>query len=73
MSELLKPVEWVGSSLEDLKEFPEEVRQVLVMRYIWLNVVKSTRLRNHSKALRGLGCLKLSKILTETLIEPFTL
>ncbi|MCT7956619.1 type II toxin-antitoxin system RelE/ParE family toxin [Laspinema palackyanum] len=27
MSELLKPVEWVGSSLEDLKEFPEEVRQ----------------------------------------------
>lgn len=27
MSELLKPVEWVGSSFEDLKEFPEEVRQ----------------------------------------------
>ncbi|WP_231636616.1 MULTISPECIES: hypothetical protein [Planktothricoides] len=27
MSELLKPVEWVGSSLEDLKAFPEEVRQ----------------------------------------------
>jgi phage-related protein len=27
MSELLNPVEWVSSSLEDLKEFPEEVRQ----------------------------------------------
>lgn len=25
----LKPVEWVGSSLEDLKEFPEEVQQVV--------------------------------------------
>ncbi|NER45332.1 MAG: addiction module toxin RelE [Symploca sp. SIO1A3] len=25
----LKPVEWVGSSLEDLKEFPEEVQQVM--------------------------------------------
>jgi len=27
MSESLKPVEWVGSSLEDVKAFPEEVRQ----------------------------------------------
>ena len=27
MSAALKPVEWVGSSLKDLKEFPEEVRQ----------------------------------------------
>lgn len=27
MGEQLKPVEWVGRSLEDLKEFPEEVRQ----------------------------------------------
>jgi len=25
----LKPVEWVGSSLEDLKDFPEDVRQVM--------------------------------------------
>ncbi|AFZ16141.1 type II toxin-antitoxin system RelE/ParE family toxin [Allocoleopsis franciscana] len=29
MSSLLKPVEWVGSSLEDLKDFPEEVQQVV--------------------------------------------
>ncbi|MCC5642927.1 type II toxin-antitoxin system RelE/ParE family toxin [Nostoc sp. CHAB 5824] len=29
MSSSLKSVEWVGSSLEDLKEFPEEVRQVV--------------------------------------------
>lgn len=27
MTAFLKPVEWVGSSLEDLKKFPEEVRQ----------------------------------------------
>jgi phage-related protein len=29
MSQYLKPVEWVGSSLEDLKDFPEEVRQAV--------------------------------------------
>lgn len=29
MSSSLKPVEWVGSSLEDLREFPEEVQQVM--------------------------------------------
>ena len=25
----LKPVEWIGSSLDDLREFPEEVQQVV--------------------------------------------
>jgi phage-related protein len=25
----LKPVEWIGSSLDDLKDFPEEVQQVV--------------------------------------------
>ena len=29
MDASLKPVEWVGSSLDDLKEFPEEVQQVM--------------------------------------------
>ena len=29
MSSSLKSVEWVGSSLEDLKDFPEEVQQVV--------------------------------------------
>lgn len=29
MTDLLKPVEWVGSSLDDLKEFPEEVQRVM--------------------------------------------
>lgn len=29
MSASLKPVEWVGSSLENLKEFPEDVRQAV--------------------------------------------
>jgi phage-related protein len=29
MSLSLKPVEWVGSSLDDLREFPEEVQQVM--------------------------------------------
>lgn len=29
MDSSLKPVEWVGSSLEDLKAFPEDVRQVV--------------------------------------------
>ena len=26
---LLKPVEWIGNSLDDLKDFPEEVQQVV--------------------------------------------
>lgn len=29
MSSSLKPVEWVGSSLDDLKQFPNEVQQVV--------------------------------------------
>lgn len=29
MSDVLKPVEWIGNSLGDLKEFPEEVQQVV--------------------------------------------
>lgn len=29
MNALPKPVEWVGSSLDDLKEFPEDVRQTV--------------------------------------------
>ena len=29
MSTSLKPIEWVGRSLEDLKEFPEDVRQMM--------------------------------------------
>lgn len=29
MDVLLKPVEWVGSSLDDLKEFPDDVRQTV--------------------------------------------
>ncbi|TVP60363.1 MAG: addiction module toxin RelE [Nodularia sp. (in: Bacteria)] len=29
MSSSLKPIEWVGNALEDLKEFPEEVQQVV--------------------------------------------
>lgn len=29
MDESLKPIEWIGSSLDDLKDFPEEVQQVM--------------------------------------------
>lgn len=29
MNLLLKPVEWIGSSRDDLREFPEEVQQVV--------------------------------------------
>nr|WP_318735722.1 hypothetical protein [Roseofilum sp. Belize BBD 4] len=34
MSQHLKPVEWVGSSLEDLKDFPQGVRQA-VLEGVW--------------------------------------
>jgi predicted XRE-type DNA-binding protein len=36
------------------------------MRYIWLNVVKSTRLRNHSKALRQ----KIKSITRKSMNQP---
>ena len=29
MNQPLKPVEWIASSLDDLKDFPEEVQQVI--------------------------------------------
>jgi phage-related protein len=29
MNPLLKPVEWIASSLDDLKDFPEDVQQVM--------------------------------------------
>ena len=29
MSQSLKPVKWIGSSLNDLREFPEDVQQVM--------------------------------------------
>jgi phage-related protein len=29
MNSLLKPVEWIGSSRDDLREFPEDVKQMM--------------------------------------------
>lgn len=29
MNSLLKPVEWIGSSRDDLREFPEDVQQIM--------------------------------------------
>jgi phage-related protein len=29
MNSLLKPVEWIGSSRNDLREFPEDVQQIM--------------------------------------------
>jgi phage-related protein len=50
MSDFLKPVEWVGSSLDDLKEFPEEVQQV--MGYA-LYLAQSSEKHDSAKPLKG--------------------
>lgn len=50
MSASLKPVEWVGSSLEDLKEFPEDVRQVIGYA---LNLAQSGEKHPSAKPLKG--------------------
>ena len=50
MSPLLKPVEWVGSSLDDLKEFPEEVQQVVGYA---LYLAQSNEKHNSAKPLKG--------------------
>src|SRR5437899_7338456 len=68
----MKPVHWVGSSREDLKSFPTEVK-----RDIGFALDKAQRGDKHpsAKPLQGFGggvFSKLSRIMMEILIEPFT-
>jgi len=47
-----KPIEWVGSSLEDLREFPDEVKGM--MGYA-LSLAQAGRKHPDAKPLKGFG------------------
>jgi phage-related protein len=56
---LLKPVEWVGSSLEDLKEFPEEVRQDIGYALYLAQCGEKHPLAKPLKGFKGAGVLEV--------------
>jgi len=47
MNSLLKPVEWIGSSRNDLQEFPEDVQQMMGFALYRAQVGKSILTQNH--------------------------
>ncbi|CDZ68105.1 Gp49-like PF05973 family protein [Neorhizobium galegae bv. orientalis] len=47
-----KPVEWIGSSLDDLREFPEDVRRVMGFA---INDAQNGEEHPGAKALKGFG------------------
>jgi phage-related protein len=54
----LKPVEWIGSSLNDLKDFPDEVQQV-VGYALYIEMIYILLL-SHLKGLKMLELWKLN-------------
>jgi phage-related protein len=48
----LKPVEWIGSSLDDLRDFPEDVRRVMGFA---INDAQNGEEHPDAKALKGFG------------------
>ena len=58
MSPALKPVEWVGNSLEDLKEFPEEVQQVVGYALYLAQCGEKHRSAKPLKGFKGAGVLE---------------
>lgn len=59
MSELLKPVEWVGSSLEDLKTFPEDVRQTVGYALYLAQCEEKHPYAKPLKGFKGAGVLEI--------------
>jgi phage-related protein len=39
---LPKPTQWIGSSRDDLREFPDEVRRLMAQRFSTLKTAMST-------------------------------
>lgn len=59
MSASLKPVEWVESCLEDLKEFPEDVRQVIGYALYLAQSGEKHPSAKPLKGFKGAGVLKV--------------
>lgn len=59
MSMFLKPIEWVGSSLEDLKEFPEDVRQTMGYALYLAQSGEKSPSAKPLKGFKGTGVLEI--------------
>ncbi|NES00516.1 MAG: addiction module toxin RelE [Symploca sp. SIO1B1] len=59
MDASLKSVEWVGSSLEDLKKFPEEVQQVMGYALYLAQCGEKHPLAKPLKRFKGAGVLEV--------------
>jgi phage-related protein len=55
----LKPVEWVGSSLDDLREFPEEVQQVIGYALYLAQCGEKHNFAKPLKGFKGAGVLEV--------------
>jgi len=59
MNSLLKPVEWIGSSRNDLQEFPEDVQQMMGFALYRAQVGKKHPDAKPLKGFKGAGILEI--------------
>lgn len=72
MSVSPKPVERVGSSLEDLKEFPEDVRQVVGYALYLAQCGEKHPSAKPLKGFKGVGVLEAVEDFDGDTYRPFT-
>ncbi|MEE3717219.1 type II toxin-antitoxin system RelE/ParE family toxin [Tumidithrix elongata RA019] len=59
MNPLLKPVKWIGSSLDDLRKFPEEVQQMMGFALYRAQLGKKHPDAKPLKGFKGSGVLEI--------------
>jgi phage-related protein len=59
MNSLLKPVEWIGSSRDDLREFPEDVQQIMGFALYRAQLGKKHPDSKPLKGFKGAGVLEI--------------
>ncbi|AFY72788.1 hypothetical protein Syn7502_00640 [Synechococcus sp. PCC 7502] len=67
----LKPVEWIGSSLDDLKDFPDEVQQVVGYALYIAQCGDKHPAAKPLKGFKGAGVVEMVEDLMEILIGQF--
>jgi phage-related protein len=59
VNSLLKPVEWIGSSRDDLREFPENVQQIMGFALYRAQLGKKHPDAKQLKGFKGAGLLEI--------------
>ncbi|WP_333358230.1 type II toxin-antitoxin system RelE/ParE family toxin [Microcoleus sp. N3A4] len=59
MNSLLKPVEWIGSSRDDLRDFPEDVQQIMGFALYRAQLGKKHPDAKPLKGFKGAGVLEI--------------